>query len=195
MTMNTNTNKNPGALTITTQRLQLHPARVDVLRAAAALDRARMAELLNAEVTADWPPDLLQDALTPTADAIESGKSNHPWSTYFLVLPNPRKLIGVAGFKSAPSDDGCVEVGYTVIKSEQCRGYATEATQTLIEFAFADDRVTTIIADTMPDLVPSIRVMEKIGMARDMDYVSTEPGEEQAIRHTLSRDQWEKRRP
>lgn len=184
--MNTNTNN----MTITTQRLRLSPATVPVLRAAAELDRETMADLLGAEVPADWPPDLLQDALAPTADAIESGQSCHPWSTYFVFLPEPRKLIGVAGFKSAPSEDGRVEVGYSVVKGEQCRGYATEATAGLIEFAFADDRVGTIVADTMPDLIPSIRVMEKVGMTRRADYRSTEPGEEQAIRHELSRAAW-----
>ncbi|HPF41735.1 MAG TPA: GNAT family N-acetyltransferase [Phycisphaerae bacterium] len=180
--------------TFETERLLLIPATVPALRAAAEQDRPQMASLLEAEVTADWPPDLLQDALAPTADAIESGKSAHPWATYFVFLQRPRRLIGVTGFKSAPTDDGRVEVGYSVINSEQRRGYATEATLALIEFAFTDDRVTTIIADTMPDLIPSIRVMEKIGMTRDMDYVSAEPGEERAIRHTLDRGMWKARR-
>lgn len=193
MTKNTNVNTNNDAMTITTKRLQLLPARVDVLRAAAAMDRAKTAELLGADVTPDWPPDLLQDALTPTADHLESGKWKHPWSTYFMMLAEPYTLVGTCGFKAPPAEDGGVEVGYSVVKSHQRRGYATEATQGLIDFAFADPRVTHVIAETLPDLLPSIGVMEKVGMTFLCSDTSGASGEPHVVRYGLRRAEWSAR--
>ena len=46
----------------------------------------------------------------------------------------------------------------------QACGYATEASRRLIAWAFSHAEVDGVIAETMPDLRPSIRVMEKCGM-------------------------------
>lgn len=187
MTLNTKTDTNNDAMTIKTERLHLLPARVDVIRAAAAMDRSRMAELLNAEVTADWPPDLLQDALTLTADHLESGEWKHPWSMYFMMLAEPYTLIGNCGFKSPPMENGAVELGYSVVRSHQRRGNATEATQGLIDFAFGDPRVTHVIAETLPDLVPSLGVMEKVGMTFCCSDTSGASGEPHVVRYEIRR--------
>ena len=45
----------------------------------------------------------------------------------------------------------------------QRNGYATEAVRSLIEWAFSVGDVNCIIADTLPDLLASIRVLEKNG--------------------------------
>lgn len=172
---------------IETQRLQIRPATSDVLRAAAAQDRSKMSELLGAEVTPDWPPDLLQDALAPTADALESGKLSPPWSTYFVFLHNPARLIGVVGFTGAPTDKGRLEIGYSIINSEQRHGYATEASKALIDFAFADESVSHVTADTLPDLIPSIRVMEKLGMTCVETSTTAFSGEENVVRYEIRR--------
>lgn len=179
--------ENTHSYEIKTQRLRIRPATVDVLRAAAALDRSKMAELLGAEVTPDWPPDLLQDSLTPTADSLESGKLSPPWSTYFVFLQEPARLIGVVGFTGAPTARGRLEIGYSIIGSEQCHGYATEASKALIDFAFRDDDVTHVTADTLPDLIPSIRVMEKLGMTCIETSATAFSGEENVVRYEIRR--------
>ena len=75
---------------------------------------------------------------------------------------DPAKLIGTAGYKGPPAD-GTVEVGYGIVADHQRRGYATEATRALIERASGRPEVHTVIAETLPELTPSIRVLEKLG--------------------------------
>lgn len=180
-------NTNDETLVLKTTRLQLVPATVGVVRAAAAMNHAKMAKLLNADVPPDWPPDLLQDALTPTADALEAGHSIPPWTMYWILLDEPRTLIGTCGFKDEPSGQGQVDLGYAIVNSHQRRGYASEATRALIDFAFADDRVTHVVAETLPELVPSIRVMEKVGMARVDSATTGFSGEENVVRYEIRR--------
>jgi len=69
----------------------------------------------------------------------------------------------VAGFKGRPANGSC-EIGYSVLPSFHDRGYATEASRQLIRWAFSHANVERVTGETLPDLIESIRVMEKCGM-------------------------------
>jgi RimJ/RimL family protein N-acetyltransferase len=82
-------------------------------------------------------------------------------------------------------DDGTVEVGYSVCEQFQKNGYASEAVATLIRLAFSYDAVTRVIGETLPELAPSIRVMEKNGLK----FIGT-GSEEGVIRYELTREDY-----
>lgn len=74
-------------------------------------------------------------------------------------------LVGRAGLRRVRvggSDE--VEIAY-VLKSEMwgC-GLATEISRSLISIGFIDLDLSTLVAFTLPDNLPSIRVMEKAGL-------------------------------
>lgn len=72
-------------------------------------------------------------------------------------------------------------MGYGVVVEHQRRGYATEATQGLIEFAFSNG-VKQVVAETYPELLASIGVMTRCGMR----FIG--PGsEERVIRYGIDR--------
>ncbi|HEU4562862.1 MAG TPA: GNAT family N-acetyltransferase [Longimicrobium sp.] len=175
---------------LNTSRLRLVEATPALLRAEGD-DRARFGELLNARVPASWPPELYDDgARVWTLNAVESAPEHAGWWMYYVVVDGPgRELAGVVGYKGPPGDDGTVEVGYGVLPEHQRRGYATEATAALVGRAFGHPRVTRVIAETMPELVPSIGVLEKLGFTLEGD--GSEPG---VIRFTLPRQRWTERR-
>jgi len=54
---------------------------------------------------------------------------------------------------------------YGIVASHQGKGYATEATQALLDWVCRDPRTRRIIAETLPRLGASIAVMEKCGMS------------------------------
>ncbi len=150
---------------ISTQRLDLVPASVPTLRAALE-DSERLGMLLDARVPDAWPPELLDaPALRWTLDKVRGDANDPCWFMYWIVLRDGkgRTLVGVAGYKGPPSPDGTVEVGYGVVYHHQRRGYATEATLALVRNAFADTRVTRVIAETLPSLEPSISVLVRCG--------------------------------
>jgi RimJ/RimL family protein N-acetyltransferase len=75
-----------------------------------------------------------------------------------------------------------VEIGYSVLPEFRRQGYATEAAQGLIARAFAHPGVALVIAETLPDLFPSIGVLRKIGFG----YVG-EGSEPSIVRYELRR--------
>jgi RimJ/RimL family protein N-acetyltransferase len=55
-------------------------------------------------------------------------------------------------------------MGYSIIKPFEGQGYATEAVAGLLRWAFEQPQVTSVTAETFPNHVASIRVMEKNNM-------------------------------
>jgi ribosomal-protein-alanine N-acetyltransferase len=80
-------------------------------------------------------------------------------------------FIGFVGL-SVPSFDAhftpCVEIGWRLAKEHWGCGYASEAAAASLRFAFENLRLQQIIAFTVPLNKRSIRVMERIGMSRDL---------------------------
>jgi RimJ/RimL family protein N-acetyltransferase len=133
-------------------------------------DRARFAELLRAEVPPDWPPPLNDEASRRwVCDALAKDPNAFGWLMWYFLLRRPGEaplLVGNGGFTGLPSADGTVEVGYAVVESCQRRGYAHEAVKALVRWVFSHPRVTRVVAHTLPELTPSIRVLEKCGSRR-----------------------------
>ncbi|MBI5384543.1 MAG: GNAT family N-acetyltransferase [Verrucomicrobia bacterium] len=100
-----------------------------------------------------------------------------PWRFGFAVIHREHNLvIGGAGFKGPPDDEGMVEIGYGIVSAFEGRGYATEAAQALINFAVSDPRVRALRAHTLPTANASTRVLTKNGFARVGEVVDPEDG-------------------
>jgi ribosomal-protein-alanine N-acetyltransferase len=153
---------------ISTVRLELVPATTTILEAALAADGA-LATALAATLPGTWPPGYYdRSVLEYTLARLREGPEQAGWWMYFLLeraqSPGaPRTLLGTGGFKGPPSADGTVEVGYAIVSEYQRRGYATEAVRGLLAHAFNVPGVQRVIAETLPELSPSIGVLEKTG--------------------------------
>jgi ribosomal-protein-alanine N-acetyltransferase len=119
-----------------------------------------LARALGHDVVPGWAT--FGEALPPTRDALVEHPNGHAWGTRLFVSGDPPELVGWGGFKGSPSD-GVVEVGYEIAEARQGRGLATAATNAMVAEAFADDRVTKVIAHTLPERNASTRVLEKVG--------------------------------
>jgi len=185
----------PPAGEIATPRLEIVPATPDLVRAALSGPRA-LGEGLRASVPPTWPPDYLDPpSLQFTLDRLAEGPGQAGWWLHFVVLSGDgggRTLIGSGGYKGPPSADGTVEVGYSIVTDHRRRGYATEAVGALLARAFALAAVERVIAETLPELTPSIGVLRKCGFS--LIGEGSEPG---VIRFALTRAEytrWRSRR-
>ncbi len=177
---------------IVTERLELVPATLELARAALDSPPALGAEL-GAVVPATWPPEYVDaPAFEFTLQRLGEGAAHAGWWLYFIMLGGPpaRTLIGTAGYKGPPSDDGTVEVGYGIVSDHQRRGYASEAVRGLLAHAFAVPAVQRVIAETLPELTPSIGVLQKCGF--HFIGEGSEPG---VIRFELTRDGYDASKP
>jgi ribosomal-protein-alanine N-acetyltransferase len=151
--------------------IRLVRADLDLLDAALQGDAA-LASALGCDVVAGWAT--FKEALQPTRDALAAAPSPTPWGTRFFVTGDPRELVGWGGFKGPPRD-GVVEVGYEIAYARQGRGLATAATRAMVSEAFADERVSAVIAHTLAEHNASNRVLEKVGF--EFDGEAQEDGE------------------
>ena len=131
-----------------------------------------LARALGHDVVPGWAT--FAEALPAARDALVEQPAGHAWGTRFFVSGDPPELVGWGGFKGPPND-GVVEVGYEIAEARQGRGLATAATNAMVAEAFADDRVTTVIAHTLPERNASNRVLEKAGLTFDGE--ASEDGE------------------
>lgn len=171
---------------VVTDRLDLVPATIPALRAALEGTQT-LAAILDGHVPPTWPPEYLDArAVQFSLDRLTEDPALLGWWMYFVILPRGpvgRTLIGSAGYKGPPLADGTVEVGYGIVSDQRRQGYATEVTRALVARAFALPAVHRVIAETLPELVPSIGVLRKCGFRFTGD--GSEPG---VIRFELTRD-------
>jgi ribosomal-protein-alanine N-acetyltransferase len=156
------------SLTIDTSRLRL-AAGTALLTKLAITNKTEFSKQLGASVPTNWPEELMVDAEPWVADVLEKDPESAGWWIWYVVrrrhLDQGDTLIGTVGLKGRPDSDGKVEAGWGMLEQFRCHGYATEAALALMDWAFADQRVTCITAETYPDLASSIRIMEKCGMS------------------------------
>jgi [ribosomal protein S5]-alanine N-acetyltransferase len=108
---------------------------------------------------------------------LDTATAADPWIDGFaLVHIASNTVIGSATFKGPPDADGVVEVAYSVVPSQQGRGYATEATRALVAYAFDDARVRIVRAHTLPLNNASGRVLTKCGFTRIAQLVDPDDG-------------------
>lgn len=179
--------------TLRTPRLLLIPATPATL-AAELVSSAALGESLGVGVSESWPPELYDaDAVRWTLNAFEDGRCAPGWCLYYFAecadATGQTTLIGVGGFRGEPNEDGVVEVGYGVVPESRRRGYAREAVDGLVGWAFHDTRVSRVIAHTLPHLAPSIGVLTSAGFT----YVGPHPdaGEPDAVQYELPRAAFE----
>lgn len=98
-------------------------------------------------------------------EGLKKDPSQYGWGVWFVIEKITNRIIGDMGFKGKPQAE-TVEIGYRIIPEAQNRGYATEAANELIKWAFSFAEVTKILAECEADNHASIRVLEKLQMQR-----------------------------
>jgi len=119
-----------------------------------------------------WPSSTLVDALPHFINDMLDEPDSYGWNVW--VVRSEGVIIGDCGFKSRPDEDGSVEIGFSIVPSERSNGYAEEALNALIKWAF-ENTVREIIAEVSKGNIPSSNLLLKIGFEQfeendKMDY-------------------------
>jgi ribosomal-protein-alanine N-acetyltransferase len=120
--------------------------------------------LLAVRVPDDWPASDLRDFLPFYAQLLADDPSQLGWGIWLVIDVGEQTLIGDAGFKGGPGAEGTVEIGYGVLPAFRRCGYAFEAVQALVHWAFAQPNVRRVVAECLDDNIASIRILQKLGM-------------------------------
>lgn len=149
---------------IHTQRLTLLPLTAAAARAATA-NRDELSRLLGVRVPDAWPQPDFREILPLIERALLDDPSLAEW-TRIIAHTAEDQVIGDIGFKGKPDKTGTVEMGYSVIPDVRRQGFAFEAAQGLVGWAFRQPNVRRITAECEVDNLGSIRILEKLDMQR-----------------------------
>jgi RimJ/RimL family protein N-acetyltransferase len=117
-------------------------------------------------------PVVLAHVRRLAANLLRDGYAGGQW-----MMVAGGEVVGLCGFKTPPSADGEVELGYGVAASRRRRGHATAAVGAIIEAAQHDPALRVIVAVTAFDNLASQRVLERNGFERAGTHVDPDQGE------------------
>jgi len=178
-----------GNFIINTERLELFAADREMTEAGLS-DYNKLSELLYAKIPDGWPPPLNDDdALRWFLEKIISNPLDRGWLMWHIILKDDGKgrrlAIGSCGFKGSPDENGIAETGYSVMENHHRRGFASEALEGLLKWAFGHENLKMVIAETFPGLEASKGVMLK------NSFVFAGPGSEKGVvRFELTRERY-----
>ena len=150
-------------MTIETKSLRLIPCDTEILKAAIA-GNENLAAKLKVTVEDNWTEfgiGPLQYSLDKLSETEECG-----WWTYLPIHKHDNKIVGTGGYKGRPTADGTVEIGYEIAPDYRNQGLATEMTKGLVDNAFNDKTVKTVIAHTLGAENASTKVLRKCGFEK-----------------------------
>src|SRR5579862_3209407 len=80
------------------------------------------------------------------------------YGSWLMVVDD--EVVGLCSYKTPPTAEGLVEIGYGIAPQRRRLGYATQAAGLLIEAARNDERVRALTAETALANLASQRVLE-----------------------------------
>lgn len=136
------------------------------------------AEYLDALGRGDWPraAAVVHRWTGRTLTAVPASVDELHWGGYFVVDGDSREVVGSCAFKTPPTEGGVVEIAYFTYPGFEGRGYATAMARKLIELASRSPVVRRVVAHTLPQVGPSTRVLEKVGMTFAGELMDPEDG-------------------
>jgi [ribosomal protein S5]-alanine N-acetyltransferase len=151
---------------ITTKRLQLIPLSLENLESCLA-GFTQMETTLGLNTSSSRPGERQQNVLKLRLQKAKEDPENYMWNTIWIIaLCKENCRVGSIMLKGCPNRTGEVTVGYSIDEKYRHKGYMTEALKAFAEWIFQNPKANCIIADTLKNNTPSIRVLEKVGMQK-----------------------------
>lgn len=148
---------------INTNRLILIPVTLEITSSLIAGSSAEI-ERLGITTHKNWPTEDNKDILPIINKSLEQHKIPSGFEFWMIVKKDSKEVIGDIGFHGRPDEKGEVEIGYGLVEAERGKGYGFEAARAIMDWTIAHEEVKVIKADCLIDNIPSVRILEKLGM-------------------------------
>jgi RimJ/RimL family protein N-acetyltransferase len=86
------------------------------------------------------------------------------WFQIAIAHKQSNLLLGDIGIQTYTEDPKIVEIGFTLRREEQGKGYAKEAVQALIDSLFEIENINKIVGITDVRNEPSVGLLRRLGM-------------------------------
>jgi RimJ/RimL family protein N-acetyltransferase len=147
---------------IRTARLELVAFDPAAIRHLIEGDRAQAEHVLQVTLPEEFPTeDDLKGFLPIQLHRMDESPNRRAWMAR-LMLSHAHEPIGHCGFHGPPEVIGRVEIGYTVFKKFRGQGFAREAAQALVDWAFQQGQ-QQVFASVSPNNAPSLAIVRGLG--------------------------------
>jgi ribosomal-protein-alanine N-acetyltransferase len=168
-----------------TERLRLRPWRKE--------DREAFVVMMEDPRMTEFLPRRDRKGYDAWVDRMQAHFLEHGFGFWAVEVAGGAPFVGCVGLLHVGFTahfTPCIEVGWRLAPDAWGRGYATEAALASLRYGFETLGEGEIVAFTIPANARSIRVMERLGMARrpedDFDHPNLPPGD-RLRRHVLYR--------
>src|SRR5215510_15899740 len=166
---------------ISSERLDLISLPAAFLEASLQGQVTTAESLLGLAIPSEWFQEqaLIKIRLTQ----LQQNAALQPWLLRGIALRHQSLMVGHIGFHTQPGADylrelapGGIEYGYTVFSAFRRQGYAREACEALMQWAYQEHRVTRFVVSIRPDNLPSRRLAEGLGFKPIGPHIDEEDG-------------------
>ena len=105
------------------------------------------------------------EAIQAKMDSLNSGSAAGTWISWALTLADDDTMIGSLGIWGFDWERGSAELAYATMPAHQGRGYMSEALRKVLELAFGDLGLFTVMAHTHFENEPSRHMLQRLGFA------------------------------
>lgn len=111
----------------------------------------------------------IDDAKNRIQDTILKSYENHGFGAYKLTVKQSKKIVGSCGLYKRDFFEH-PDLGFAMLDEEEGRGYGYESSKAILKLAKQEFYLSKIVAITLPDNKPSIKLLEKLGL----QYIKTD---------------------
>ena len=120
-----------------------------------------------------WIPITIDDVETFIGKVSKHINEPETWFQVVILEKETQKIVGDIGIHFFGSENKQVELGCTLNRNFQNKGYATESLIKVIDYLFKEMKKHRIIASMDPDNKNSIRLVERIGFRKEAHFVKS----------------------
>lgn len=117
-----------------------------------------------------WIPTRVQDVEVFIGKIAVEINIPDTWFQFVIILKSTNTLIGDLGVHFLGNDNCQVELGFTLSKQFQGKGYAHEAVKGVIDFLFHALKKHRIIASVDPQNNKSIHLVSRLGFRKEAHF-------------------------
>jgi len=146
----------------------------DTLFDAIRMGNNTLARVMGVNVPKKWTD--FRDTFTPSYHRWKAHPPLRDWWVYLVIYVPENILIGSCGYKGEPDANGVVEIGYEIIPAFRQKGLGAEMAKGLVDHAFSHSAVRKVIAHTLAEENPSVKILESIGFKQTEDVNDADEG-------------------
>lgn len=127
-------------------------------------------DTLNIKRGINWPDTDILETLPRILKNLSAVDGPTGFESWMIIRKDTKEVIGDAGFKGYNRAEQSADIGYGIKKEERRQGYAEEAVNALIQWAFSTGIIKEITARSYIDNYASALLLTKLNFVEaEMD--------------------------